>query len=553
MKRLLLTLFSITLLTGGLVAQNTIGLLSYKPAKAFHGFNLIYPHNQPNVYLFNNCGEIVHVWEDDAGFRPGNTAYILDDGRLVKTKRPAAVAMDPIWAGGGGAIVEIRDWDNNLLWDFEMNNEEERLHHDIAVMSNGNILMIAWEVKTEAEAIQAGRDPALLPDGELWPDYVLEVNPTTDEIVWEWHVWDHLIQDFDATKDNFGVVEDHPGRIDINYDTSDGADDWLHTNAIDYNEELDLIMLSVPTFNEIWIIDHSTTTQEAAGSTGGNGKRGGELMYRYGNPAAYQSGTEDDQKLFYQHDPNWIDDFVEFGDPNYGRIAVFNNRVTDEESNVHILNPVFDMYDWEYPMDGDTWGPESFDFTYAHPQPERMHSTGLSGVQFLPNGNALISAGRTGYAFEITPDEEIVWEYVTPLIVGSPATQGDSLILNQNLTFRVKRYPADFAAFDGKDLSGQGYLELEPNTDFCQTILASVEEIPANTLTLFPNPTNSTLTIEWEGGMEVDIEVFTLTGQPVNRWRATGGRKYCDLSNWSPGVYLVRINQSEVRRLIVTK
>jgi hypothetical protein len=75
--------------------------------------------------------------------------------------------MDPIWAGGGGAIVEIRDWDNTLIWDFEMNNEEERLHHDIAVMPNGNILMIAWEVKTEAEAIQAGRDPALIADGEL--------------------------------------------------------------------------------------------------------------------------------------------------------------------------------------------------------------------------------------------------------------------------------------------------------------------------------------------------------------------------------------------------
>jgi len=115
----------------GAAAQNTVGLLSYVPWKSYDGYNLFYPHNQPNVYLINNCGEIVHVWEDDPTFRPGNTAYLLPDGRLVKTKRPAAVAQDPIWAGGGGATIEIRDWDNNLEWSFTLNDENARLHHDI--------------------------------------------------------------------------------------------------------------------------------------------------------------------------------------------------------------------------------------------------------------------------------------------------------------------------------------------------------------------------------------------------------------------------------------
>ena len=173
------------LLTTPLVAQNTVGLLSYQPAKTYDGYNLLYPHNQPNVYLLDNCGEVVHVWEDDTDFRPGNTAYLLEDGRLVKTKRPAAVAGNPIWAGGGGAIVEIRSWDNDLLWSFERNDEFERLHHDIAITPEETILMIVWENKTREEAIQAGRDSMLLPDNELWPDYILEVDPETDEIVWE--------------------------------------------------------------------------------------------------------------------------------------------------------------------------------------------------------------------------------------------------------------------------------------------------------------------------------------------------------------------------------
>jgi len=128
-----------------LFAQNTVGLLSYNPSSSFDGYNLIYPHNQGNVYLLDNCGEIVHQWEDSDEFRPGNTAYILDDGKLLRAKRPTSIADNPIWAGGGGGIVELLDWDNNLLWSFTMNNETERLHHDMAIKPNGNVLMIAWQ------------------------------------------------------------------------------------------------------------------------------------------------------------------------------------------------------------------------------------------------------------------------------------------------------------------------------------------------------------------------------------------------------------------------
>ncbi|RME02510.1 MAG: hypothetical protein D6816_11045, partial [Bacteroidetes bacterium] len=192
MKRQLLTLL-ILLAVQLVIAQRTVGLLSYEPSKSFDGYNLLYPHNQPNVYLLDNCGEIVHVWEDDASFRPGNTAYILPDGRLVKTKRPAAVAGNPIWAGGGGGIVEIRDWDNNLLWSFELNDSLYRLHHDIQPMPNGNILMIAWESHTIEDLLDAGMDTSTLINGKLWSDMVIEVDPELDSIVWEWHAWDHLI------------------------------------------------------------------------------------------------------------------------------------------------------------------------------------------------------------------------------------------------------------------------------------------------------------------------------------------------------------------------
>ena len=551
----LLCIFFIALSYSLFAQQNTVGLLSHDPSKAYDGYNLIYPHNQPNVYLLDNCGRIVHTWEDEADFRPGNMAYLMPDGRLIKTKRPAAVAGNPIWAGGGGATVEIRTWDNELLWEFTINNEEERLHHDIAITNEGNILMIVWEVKTADEAVQAGRDPENLPDGELWPDYILEIKPLDNneyEIVWEWHVWDHLVQDFDATKDNFGIVEDHPELVDINYDTSNGADDWMHTNAIDYDPVNDMIMLSVPTFHELWIIDHTTSTEEAATSNGGLGGRGGDLLYRWGNPAAYKQGTEADQKLFYQHDTHWIDDYLNATHPNYRKIGIFNNRVGADISTINVIDPGFDMYDWGFSFDGNVFGPAEFTWTASHPNPQANWSTGLSSVQFLPNGNALVCVGRFGYTFELTPDNEIVWEYKTPLISGQAANQGDTLSINNNLTFRVSRIPTDFEAFDGKDLQPKGYIENNPDSSFCG-LLSSLDDMPMKDLRIYPNPTNDMVVVEWDGGYKIILEVYDVLGNRVKQIQTTGGRHFMDLKDLQSGMYYIRINNGELQKLIIQR
>ena len=80
------------------------------------------------------------------------------------------------------------------------------------------------------------------------------------------------------------MVSEQPELIDLNFDNQDGHPDWLHSNSIDYNEELDQILLSVPHFDEVWIIDHSTSTEEAKGHIGGNSAKGGDLIFRWGKP-----------------------------------------------------------------------------------------------------------------------------------------------------------------------------------------------------------------------------------------------------------------------------
>jgi len=272
-------------------------------------------------------------------------------------------------------------------------------------------------------------------------------------------VWDHLIQDFDSTKSNYGVVADNINKIDINFGLHLGAPaDWLHINAIDYDPFSQHIMVSVPTFNEIWIIDRGNMTP-------------GEIKWRWGNPMAYDRGDSSDTKLGFQHHTHWLDIALDSGNPDFGKVGVFNNRVqgdTSEYSTVHTLTPFYDEYENEYAINASTgtYLPSDFDWTFSSPDPNTIYSNIVSSFQRLNNGNSLICSGKSGDTREFTPDGELVWYYKTPLLnqqgTASPVSQGTILNPLQNLTFRAQRYPADFPAFDGIDFVADAPIELNP-------------------------------------------------------------------------------------------
>ena len=533
--------------------QHTVGLIQYDPALSYEGYNLHYPHNQGNAYLLNNCGEIVHMWRDSI-YRPGNGIWLSENGNLYVTKGKNALSNSFIHAGGGGEKVEIRDWNNNLLWTYTINDSTQRMHHDIEVMPNGNILAIVWQYKNDAEAIANGRNPAKLTGSGalgngLWPEKIVELQPNltngTTQIVWQWNVWDHMVQDFDNTKANYGIVENHPELIDLNYTLYDSTADWQHANAIDYNATFDQVMLSVPCFNEIWIIDHSTTTSEAAGHTGGLVGVGGDLIYRFGNPSAYRApGTT---KLFYQHDAHWAE--INFSSTNqeYGKVVVFNNKLGPNYSAVHTFSPTFDTYEWEYPKDTNgVWGPNSFDWTYIANPPQDMYSTGLGAIQLLPNGNRLINEGREGRAFEITNSGQIVWEYKNPMKNGQPVAQYDSTLTPSiNQQFRFLRYPTNFAAFTGRTLEPMGYIELNPDTAFCSIIL-NIENVDFenDAVNVFPNPTATDLIVEFEKYSTIPrkVEIVDMLGRLQLQFETADHRNLLHLQNLESGIYLLRID-----------
>jgi len=398
------------------------------------------------------------------------------------------------------------DWDGNKIWDFEYANEKELIHHDIEIMPNGNILAIAYEVKSVEESIAAGRDPKHIPKAGLWPDKIIEIKPIKPnggEIVWEWHMWDHLIQDIDTTKDNYGIISENPRKININASNGEGGppmtkeqidhmiqigfmtsnatvenrgSDISHINAISYNSTLDQIVVSSPHLSEIYIIDHSTTSSEAKGTTGGNKNYGGDLLYRWGNPQNYHRGTKENQQLFGQHDVKWIPK----GFPGEGNLTVFNNDIESPTNRIPSIwaaimsskspdprVPIGDFANYSavyelnisdnYNISKDgVFGPSEPSWTYMSPDKYSFYAAFVSGAQRLENGNTLITSGAKGRFFEVTNENEIVWEYWNPYVHdyklpdGTAAQPTGPFIFGQ---FRSTHYTTDYPAFQGKELS----------------------------------------------------------------------------------------------------
>jgi len=401
------------------------------------------------TYLIDNNGMLVHQWKSN--YKPLSSLYLLENGSLLRTANYAGGYPDD-----GG--FQVMDWDGDVVWEYHYQYQ----HHDIEPLPNGNVLLISEDIKTYQEAIDAGRDPVLLAESTLDSLKIVEVAKTgtySGTVVWEWHVWDHLIQDFDAGKDNYGVVADHPELMDINF-VFNGDADWLHTNSVEYNPDLDQIVLSHRRICETWIIDHSTTTAEAASHSGGNSGHGGDILYRWGNPQVYDAGDESDKQSFAQHDSQWI----KLGLPGAGNILFFNNGGTrwgrdDDYSTVdEIVTPV-DTFGNYSGTPGVAYAPAAPVWTYKAGTPADFYSPRYSGAQRLPNGNTLICDGVNGTLFEVTVEGKMVWKYVNPVIQTGPLTQGDTVPTGYNDVFRCVRYVPDYTGLAGRDLTPIGPIE----------------------------------------------------------------------------------------------
>lgn len=527
-------------------AQNTIGLIEYA-TDVQDGYVLVYPDQQGSLYLLDVCGQVVHTWPDSTSV-PGNGARLIADGSILRTYVDVDGGNPFFTAGGNGEHIQIKDWENEVLWDYTVSSTTECMHHDAEILPSGNVLIIAWELKTIAEAREAGRDTAGFGYATLWPEKIMEVQPDGPDsgiIVWEWHVWDHLVQDFDPLALNYGVVADHPELVDINkVNQSNNNPDWLHINSIDYNEALDQIMLSVPFLNEIWVIDHSTTTAEAASHSGGNSGKGGDLLYRWGNPAIYDQGTPADQQLFFNHAANWIGPGLQENHPDAGKIMVFNNRVEPDRSSIDVLTPPIDGSGAYAYTAGTAFGPAARDKRYAHLGPPTMFSAGQGSGQMLPNGHVLAAAGRQGWLLQIRPDSTLSWSYILPMENGIPVPQGTE-IPDRTIMFQAEWISGADQRLQGRVLDPLGYIELNPDTTFCNLPMSArpVERGPAS---LVATQSEGWLIVEGLLGSGT-LTIHDAMGKLVTAHRFYGERITLPVHQLAKGQYLLSESGSAMR------
>ena len=442
--------------------NRTVGLLLNEPGAAI-GYTLLTGIVSGDVFLLDPLGRVAHAWHMPVPF---NHAKLLDNGNLLANM---------------STISEI-DPRGNIAWQYNIGG----LHHDFLKMPNGNVMLLLRRYKTRDEVIAAGANPEFVHEDGINYDYLLEVRPTGafgGKVVWKWSSWDHLVQNFDPTKPNYGAIAERPELIDLNFllktiseRRPDEPQDWLHSNAVDYNPELDQIMLSPRNISELWIIDHSATTEEARGGSGGNSGMGGDLLYRWGNPRAYKHGDDDDQRLFWQHQTHWIPP----GLPGAGNILLFNNgwEFAGNErfySSVDEFAPPADGYRYRR-AEGSAYPPSELAWTYAAETPADFYAPIVSGAQRLPNGNTLIVDGTAGSIFQATPDGRIVWKYISPInrrvhlrqgelpwATGEFSTPyGDPVPSLANRVYRAYWYPPDYPGLQALDLTPGAYIEDSP-------------------------------------------------------------------------------------------
>ncbi|HRZ42853.1 MAG TPA: aryl-sulfate sulfotransferase [Bacteroidales bacterium] len=366
-------------------------------------YTLYAPFTGTKTYLIDTNGVTYKTWTHPSNAKTGFSVYLTPGDTLV---RPVAYSGAQFFGGGITGKVQKVTWDGTVVWDYTHSSSTYCLHHDIHPMPNGNVLMTSYESKSASEVTAAGCTSAIT----VWSEKIIEVQPTgptTGTIVWEWHLWDHICQSTDNTKPNYvASVSQNPQLLNINYMISK---DWIHMNGLDYNPTLDQITFSSRTMNEIYVIDHSTTTAEAASHSGGNSGKGGDFLYRWGNPMAY--GVTGTKVFSVVHDAHWIsEDNVHY--PGY--LCGFNNGGgTAGKSCIDIFNPPYNGFTYNY-TPGSAMLPATYD--YRHTSSYTTPSNG-SSVQ-LPNGNSLICISNSNYLYEIDSNGTTLW---SKTVTGFPA------------------------------------------------------------------------------------------------------------------------------------
>lgn len=451
-------------------------MLYWDSSRAYNGYTLFGVRG--TTYLLDMEGRVVHTW------RVGTNPHLLDNGHVLD-----AATNDP---SGFGGFKEL-DWDGVVVWQYTDTRSTYHPHHDFTRIFNPKLqayttLYVANKDLTAAQCLAAGAANIDQKAGGIQMDAIVEVD-MTGKVVWEWCFFDHLVQDVDPTKSNYvGVgkaIADYPGRLNINLPGKPLRNDWLHCNSLDYNGELDQIVVN-SVQGEFYVIDHGGTfvAGNPTASIAKAASSAGDFLYRFGDPARYEQGdppailedwtqsTNGHKQLGGAHDVQWIG----AGLTGAGHFLIFDNAqyLSEHTPQSYVLeidpflngegndagtyvNPPVAGYNlWEAPAVTDKspkWMSRQIVWSYSSLSNLTLFSHIGCSAQRLPNGNTLICADTEGYITEVTAEGRVVWEYIVPVTPsGIVQAIGDNLPM-VNSIFRAYRYGPDHPALAGRTLS----------------------------------------------------------------------------------------------------
>jgi len=413
------------------------GVTIYDPDKCWNGYT-IFQARELGALLIDMNGREVQLWKGLHGFPnkllPGG--YVLGH----TGERNAAFGMqDQI------DLVQV-DWEGNIVWKFDRYEYIEdpgeepqwmaRQHHDYQREGNP----VGYYVPGMDPLVDRGNTLILchknlknpkISEKLLLDDVIIET--TWDgEIVWEWVCSDHF--------DEYGFSEAAKNILcrDPNIrPVGGGIGDWMHINSMsvlgpnkwyDAGDERfhpDNIIWDGRETNIIAIIDKKTgKIVWKVGPDYDTSEELKQLGWIIGQHHAHMipRGLPGEGNILVFDNGGWAG----YGSPNPGSPKGIKNALRDY-SRVLEFDPITLKIVWQYT-------PAEAGFVMPV-DANRFYSPFISSAQRLPNGNTLITEGSGGRIIEVTPNHEIVWEYISPY-------WGEKLKIN--MVYRAYRVPYEW-------------------------------------------------------------------------------------------------------------
>ena len=402
------------------------GVTIYDPTRAYNSY-VLFPGGDDVSRLIDLTGKVVHEWK-----YTGQPVAFIDPALVGGSRGHIFVTLETEEGKGtdlvpGRAQTRIRktvgevDWSGAKVWEFGANAPGGRAqqHHDIARLPNGNTLVLANVVYP----LPGFAVPQVL------DDVAYEVS-AEGEIVWQWAASDH-IDEIGFTADELKLIKasKNADYLHVNDLKPVGPNHWYDEG--DQRFAPDNLIFDSRSANFIAIIDRKT--RKIAWTLGPHypavSEDGSTTSRRTPRPVDQISGQHDAQ-------------IIPKGLPGAGNLLVFDNQGEagyphaalsyTGGSRVLEINPVTKEIVWQYT--GASSGQPGWAFRSTH----------ISNARRLPNGNTFIDEGQIGRFFQVTPQGDIVWEYINPYPRrGKDPETGRSTV--NHAVYRAQPVPYDWA------------------------------------------------------------------------------------------------------------